>query len=298
MSEGSIAPVAAGTMAPRVGEFRRIRRVMFSRWVVQFGVAVIIVFALVAAVAPWIAPYGEDAQSLMTRLEQPSQGHWLGTDELGRDALSRMIYGSRVSLVVGIVAVSIAGICGMTMGLIAGYFGGWIGTIIMRITDALLSLPALILMLAIAGSLGQGLNSVLISIGIVMLPTYSRLMYAQVLTLKESDYVLAGHVIGAGDLRIMIAHLLPNAFPPLLVLLTTNLGNAILFEAALSFLGIGIKPPAASWGSMIATGYRYLMTNPLLSIAPGAGIMLVVLAFNMVGDGLRDALDPRLRGTV
>jgi len=199
---------------------------------------------------------------------------------------------------VGIVVVIIAGVIGMFMGLVAGYFGGWINAAIMRINDAMMCIPPIVLMLAISAVLGGGLKSILISVGIVLAPTYCRLMCGQILTLKESDFITAANIIGANDLRIMIRHLLPNAFPPLLVLLTINLGTAIMFEATLSFLGIGIAPPTAAWGSMVMSGYRYLLKNPVLSFAPGLSIMLLVLGFNMVGDGLRDALDPRLKGTL
>jgi ABC-type dipeptide/oligopeptide/nickel transport system permease subunit len=199
---------------------------------------------------------------------------------------------------VGIVAVTIAGTIGMILGLIAGYFGGWINTIIMRFTDALLAIPPIVLMLAIAAVLGGGLFNVLVALGISMMPTYCRLMCAQVASLKENEYVMAARSIGARNLRIILRHLLPNAFPPLFVLLSINLGTAIMMEATLSFLGIGIKPPVATWGAMVSVGYQYLLGNPLMSFAPGFAIMLVVLAFNMAGDGLRDALDPRLRGKI
>jgi peptide/nickel transport system permease protein/oligopeptide transport system permease protein len=288
----------AGTSAPRVSEFRRIRRVMASRWVVVFGALSILLFILLALTAPWLAPYGPLEQDLMATLQPPSWRHLLGTDDLGRDVLSRILYGARISLLVGIVVVTIAGVIGMFMGLLAGYFGGWINAVIMRVNDALMSLPPIVLMLAISAVLGGGLKSILISVGIVLAPTYCRLMCGQILTLKESDFITAAHVIGAGNLRIMVRHLVPNAFPPLLVLVTINLGTAIMFEATLSFLGIGIAPPTAAWGSMVMTGYRYLLKNPVLSFAPGLSIMLLVLGFNMVGDGLRDALDPRLKGRI
>ena len=282
----------------RVSELQRVYRVMVSRWVVVFGIVTILVFVLAAATAPWLAPYNPLEQNLRSTLQHPSRAHLLGTDDLGRDVLSRIIYGSQISLLVGIVVVTVAGVLGMIMGLVAGYFGGWTNAIIMRINDTLMSLPPIVLMLAISAVLGGGLKSILISVGIVLAPTYCRLMCGQILTLKESDYITAGHIIGANDLRIMVRHLLPNAFPPLLVLLTINLGTAVMFEATLSFLGIGIAPPTAAWGSMVMSGYRFLLKNPILSFAPGLSIMLLVLGFNMVGDGLRDALDPRLKGKI
>jgi peptide/nickel transport system permease protein/oligopeptide transport system permease protein len=186
----------------------------------------------------------------------------------------------------------------MLLGLVAGYFGGWIQTIIMRLTDAFMSIPPLVLMLAIAAFLGGGLKNVLISLSIGIIPTYTRLMCGQVLTVKENDYVIAANIVGDSDTSIIFRHLLPNTFPPLMVLITLNMGGSILMEASLSFLGIGIKPPTATWGNMVSLGYKYLISNPILSLAPGLSILLVVLSFNMVGDGLRDALDPKLRGTI
>jgi peptide/nickel transport system permease protein len=283
---------------PQVSEIRRIFKVMFSRGVVVFGAVIVIALLLTAALGPLIAPYDPIKPDLSITLQQPSSEHILGTDALGRDVLSRIIHGARVSLWVGVIAVSIACIVGMSLGLAAGYFGRWVNNIIMRIMDAMMAIPPLPLSLAIAALLGGGLRNVMISVGISLVPTYCRLMCGQVLTIKESDYITAANVIGANDIRIMLRHLLPNSFPPLLVLITLNMGIAILAEASLSFLGIGISPPAAAWGAMVSDGYRYLFTNPVLSFAPGVAIMLVVLAFNMVGDGLRDALDPRLRGII
>ena len=281
---------------PSVSSFRHFLTIMFGRGVVIFGIVVLFLFILLAIFAPLIAPYGENDQDLMQTLAQPTLKHWLGTDELGRDLLSRVIYGSRISLLVGLVAVTIAGVIGMGLGLVAGYMGGWANTIIMRFVDALLALPPLILMLAIAAILGRGILNVLIALGIGMMPTYCRLMCGQVLTIKERDFILVSRGMGSGNMRIMLRHILPNTFPPLLVLVTINLGAAIMMEASLSFLGIGILPPTATWGGMVAGGYRFLLTNPIISFAPGVAITLVVLAFNMAGDGLRDALDPRLRG--
>jgi ABC-type dipeptide/oligopeptide/nickel transport system permease subunit len=186
----------------------------------------------------------------------------------------------------------------MTLGLLAGYFGGMVNTLIMRLMDAFMAVPMLMLALAIGAALGGGLTNIIISLGVAIIPTYARLMCGQVLAVKEEDYVKAGEVIGGSDIRIMLMHVLPNSLSPLIVLATLNLGTAILAEAGLSFLGLGIAPPGAAWGAMVNDGYRYLLTNPVLSFAPGLCVMLVVLAFNLVGDGLRDALDPRLRGTL
>jgi peptide/nickel transport system permease protein len=288
----------AMVMAMPKSGFRRIIRAMFSRKVVIFGTVIMGIFLFLSAFGTFIAPYKPNVQDLSNFLKQPTWTHLLGTDAFGRDILSRLIYGARISLMVGVVAVAISGFIGMLLGLLAGYFGRVADNVIMRIMDTLMALPPIALVLAIAAALGGGLLNVMIALGIGMIPTYCRLMYGQVRTLKESDYITAANVSGAGNWRIMMRHILPNAFPPLLVLITLNMGTAILMEATLSFLGIGISPPTATWGSMINDGYRYLLTNPVMSVAPGVMIALVVLSFNLVGDGLRDALDPRLRGTL
>ncbi len=279
-------------------ELRRVVRVFFTRKLVLIGFVIIVVAILAALFAPWVAPYDPYEQDLSSSLLQPCSSHLLGTDALGRDTLSRIIYGTQTSLKVGIVAILIAAGIGMTLGLLAGYFGGFTNTIIMRCIDALMAFPMILLALVIAALLGGGLTNVIIALGITMLSTYCRLMCSQVLTVKENDYIMASRAIGTSNLRIMLRHILPNSFPPLIVLITMNLGFAILAEAGLSFLGIGIEPPGAAWGAMVSEGYRYLFTHPMLSFAPGIAIMLLVFAFNMVGDGLRDALDPRLRGVL
>jgi ABC-type dipeptide/oligopeptide/nickel transport system permease subunit len=283
---------------PKTSELRRIQRIFFSRGVVVFGVIVIIVTILSAIFAPLIAPYDPYTPDLMNTLQQPSRAHLLGTDPVGRDTFSRIIYGTRTSLMVGLVAVGMAAIVGMSLGLTAGYFGGWVYAINMRFIDSLMAFPLILLALIIAAMLGGGLTNLMIALGVGLLPAYARLMCGQVLSVKENDYVMAGHAMGSGNLRIMFRHLLPNCFPPLIVLITMMMGMTILAEAGLSFLGIGIEPPGAAWGAMVNDGYEYLLTHPILSFAPGLAIMLVVFSFNMVGDGLRDALDPRLRGVL
>ena len=283
---------------PRVNEIRRILKTMFSRWVVIIGAVIFIALIFTAIFAPLFAPYDPIKQELRNALAQPSAEHLLGTDEVGRDILSRIIYGSRISLMVGVIVAGVAGFFGTILGLIAGYSNAWINNIIMRIIDALMAIPPLVLALAIGAALGGGLTNIMIALGIALIPGYCRLMCAQVLTIKENDYITAANSLGASDRRILLNHIFPNAYPPLLVLVTFNLGSAILAEAGLSFLGIGIMPPEAAWGSMVSSGYKYLLTNPLMSIAPGVAIILVVVALNLVGDGLRDALDPKLRGVI
>ena len=295
---GKRTPQDYDESAPRVSALRQFRRVFFNRGVVVFGLVVIVVIVLCAIFAPWIAPYNPYEQDLSIALAQPSSDHFLGTDNLGRDTLSRVIFGSRASLMVGIVAITIAVTIGMWLGLIAGYFGGKTYAVIMRVMDAMMSFPMILLALVIAALLGGGLKNVMIALGIGLIPNYARLMCGQVLNIREQDYVTAARAMGAKNLRIMLRHVAPNCFPPILVQLSMMMGHTILAEAGLSFLGVGLEAPAAAWGAMISDGYQDLLTNPMLSFAPGLAIMITVFSFNMVGDGLRDALDPRLRGTI
>ena len=294
-AEATVSTEIIGTI-PRVSEFSRFRRVFLSRGLVVFGMVVILLLIVVAIFAPLLAPYDPYELDLGNTLSQPSKAHLLGTDALGRDTLSRIIYGARTSLMVGLIVVTVGAVIGMSLGLIAGYFGRWIHTTIMRLIDAIMSFPMILLALVIASILGGGIKNVIIALTVGLTPVYARLMCGQVLTTRENDYVMAARSMGASSPRIMIRHLVPNCFPPLIVLITMMLGTTILAEAGLSFLNVGIEAPTAAWGSMISDGREYLLSHPILSFAPGFAIMLVVFAFNMVGDGLRDALDPRLRG--
>jgi peptide/nickel transport system permease protein len=298
MAKKNIISTDFSEAPPKINEFRRFMRVFLGRKVVIFGLVVILLTIVAAIFAPLLAPYDPDMPDLDNTLLGPTWDHLLGTDSLGRDTLSRIIYGAQTSLVVGITAISVAAISGMTLGLIAGYFGGITNTLIMRFVDALMSFPMILLALTIASLLGGGLTNIVIALGVSLMSVYARLMCGQVLTVKENDYILAGRSMGASNKRMMLFHILPNCFPPLIVLVTLMMGAAILAEAGLSFLGIGVDPPTAAWGAMVSDGYKYLRTSPMLSFAPGLTIMLVVFAFNMVGDGLRDALDPRLRGLI
>jgi len=282
----------------RVSETKRIFRVLIGRPIVVFGIVIVFLTLITAIFAPFIAPYDPNQPDMDHALVKPSWEHILGTDSMGRDTLSRIIYGSRTSLTVGIVSVSIASALGITFGLIAGYFGGITYTIIMRFIDALMAFPMILLALVIAAMLGQGLTNIVISLGVAMMAGYARLVCGQVISVKENEYILGLRSMGASNPRIISLHILPNCLANIIVMMTMMLGGAILAEAGLSFLGIGISPPDAAWGAMVNNGYRYLLSDPVLSFAPGFAIMLVVFAFNMVGDGLRDALDPRLRGLV
>ena len=230
-------------------------------------------------------------------LQGMSGAHFFGTDALGRDLLSRIIYGARASLSVGLVSTLIAGSVGIALGLMAGYLGKWIDAVIMRVMDAMMSIPVVILALFIGSILGKGLGNIMLCIGIVMMPGYARMTRGQVLSVKQLDYVTAGKISGATRMKNAVKHILPNCIAPNLVLATMNLGTAILTEAGLSYLGMGINPPTASWGAMVSDGYRYLQEYPHIAIIPGIFIILTVWAFNVCGDALRDATDPRLRGT-
>jgi peptide/nickel transport system permease protein len=282
----------------RISEFRRFIRVFLGRKVVIPGLIIILAVTITAIFAPLLAPYDPYLPELDQKLQKPNPQHLLGTDSIGRDTLSRIIYGARTSLIVGVASVSIAAVIGVILGLIAGYFGGICYIVIMRFIDALMSFPMILLALLISALLGGGLKNIVVALGVGLMSGYARLMCGQVLSVKERDYVTAGRSMGASNLRIMVRHIFPNCFPPLIVMMSMMLGSAILAEAGLSFLGIGIAPPGAAWGAMVNDGYRYILSIPLLSFVPGICIMLIVFAFNMVGDGLRDALDPMLKGVI
>jgi peptide/nickel transport system permease protein len=298
MAETVIEKNEFSEKSPREIGFKRFMKVFFGRGLVIFGAIIIIILIIAAVFAPWIAPYDPYAMNLKDIFIKPGIEHPLGTDYLGRDVLSRIIYGSRTSLIVVLGAVGWAALVGMILGLIAAFFGGKVYAIIMRAMDTLMSIPSIMLALSIASLLGGGLKNVVIALAVAFIPAYARMMCGQALHVRENDYVMASRSMGAGNLRIMFKHIAPNCFPPLIVMITMRMGRAILAEAGLSFLGIGIEPPGAAWGAMVNEGYQYLFTEPLLSFFPGIAIMLVVFSFNMVGDGLRDALDPRLRGTL
>lgn len=285
-------------LPPRVNERRRFLRVLVQRKIVAFGLIVILAVLIGAIFAPWVAPFDPYDQDTDSVLSGPSSQHILGTDAIGRDTLSRIIYGTRIALLVGVLTVAFAGVSGSLIGLVAGFFGGWTYSLIMRLTDAVMAFPPILLALTVAGLVGSGMVSVVLAIGLALMPGFVRLMCGQVLSVKENEYVMAARSIGASNVSIMFRYILPNCLSPLIVQITMLMGVAILIEAVLSFLGVGIAPPTAAWGAMVYDGYQYLLTNPVLAVAPGLAIMIVVFAFNMIGDGLRDAIDPRLRGVL
>ena len=287
----------AENISVNLTEWQRFLMLFTKRRIVVIGLMLVSFFLLVAILGPLFAPYDPYAPNIEHALAQPSRTYLLGTDVLGRDTLSRLIYGARTALMVGIITVCIGSSVEIFPGLIAGYFGGAISMIIMRCIDMLLSFPMLLLTLLIASLLGGGLHNIIIALSIGTIAPYCRVVNGQTLSVKENDFIMAGRAMGSTKKRLIFRHILPNIIPTIIILVTMQLGTLILAEAGLSFLGIGIKPPGAAWGSMINDGYKYLLTNPTLSFAPGICIMLVVFGFMMVGDGLRDALDPRLRGT-
>jgi peptide/nickel transport system permease protein len=300
MSQASevVVPEPASEIPPRASQFNRMVRVFFRRKLAAAGFVILCIFAIVAAFGPLFAPFDPYKQDLKNALLDPSRTHLLGTDPLGRDTLSRIIYGARTAVLIAAIAVGIAVTLGNLLGLLAGYGGLALNMVIMRFIDALMAFPMILLALVLGAMLGGGLKNIMIALGISMMSGYARMMCGQVLSARANDYVLAAESIGATRWRIMIRHLLPNCFPPLLVMVSMQVGAVIMAEAGLSFLGLGIDPPGAAWGSMVNTGYTYLLTHPVLSFAPGLCILLVVFGANVVGDGLRDALDPRLRGTL
>ena len=259
------------------------------------GFTLLLLLVLIAIVGPLLAPYDPNAINIDDQLVGPSPNHLLGTDGVGRDVLTRLIYGARISLYVGIVAAGIAATSGGFIGLIVGYVGGLSDSIVMRIMDAIMAFPSLVLAIAISTFLGRGLTSPLIAIGIVAIPTFARLSRGQVLSTRENDYVMAAKALGAPSSRIILRHILPNVVAPIIVQLSLVAGFAIITEASLSFLGLGAGPPTATWGSMIRSGYELLEIAPWLVAFPGIAIFLAVMSFNLSGDGLRDGLDPYLR---
>lgn len=259
------------------------------------GGIVAILLALLAVAAPLVAPYDPIAQDYDHLLQGPSLQHIFGTDNFGRDIFSRIIYGGRISLSVGSLGTLLGLTIGIMIGLIAGYYGGWVDSLAMRLLDILLAFPGLLLAIAIVAVLGVGTQNVIIAIGIFSVPGFARVLRGSILSLKQQDFVMAARASGATDRRLMVSHLLPNAVAPVLVIATLRLGTAILTAASLSFLGLGIRPPSPEWGAMLSDGRQYIQLAPHVTVFPGLAILTIMLALNLLGDGLRDALDPKLR---
>lgn len=261
----------------------------------MFGLFIIMIILICAIFAELIAPYGIDDQNLRNMNQTPSAEFWLGTDSLGRDIFSRLVYGARISLQVGFIAVGIAAVVGGTLGAIAGYYGKLIDAAIMRVIDVLLAIPSILLAISIVSAFGAGLTNVMIAVGISSVPSYVRIVRASVMSVREQEFIEAARATGASDFRIIFRHILPNSLSPLIVQATLGVAGAILSAAGLSYIGLGIQPPSPEWGAMLSSSKMYFRDYPHTVFAPGLAIVITIFALNLFGDGLRDALDPKLK---
>lgn len=279
----------------RFPELRLTLKILSRNPTAVAGIVIIVLMGLLAIFAGWLAPYDPIRISLSERLQPPSMGHWFGTDEMGRDILSRVMHGARISLRIGIVVVSIAGALGTIIGAAAGFLGRWSDAVIMRIMDVILSFPSLVLAMALAAALGPGLTNAVVAVAFVMIPKFARLSRGEALAVKERQYIAAARVSGASSPWIIANHVLPNCVNSVIVLATLTLGDTILIAASLSFIGLGAQPPTPEWGAMISVGRKFLMDHPWYAAFPGLFILVTVIGFNILGDALRDVLDPRIR---
>ena len=266
---------------------KKFLKTVFARKVTVINAIIVLIFIFLAIFAPFVAPYDPDKPDFAAFLQLPSAAHVLGTDNFGRDV---------VSLIIGVLAVVVACAVGTVLGMTAGYFGGWIDDVITRLMEAVRAIPQIILAMALTAVFGSGIRNLAIILGISSMAGYVRMMRGQVLTIKQADYIMAGKLQGNKDFRLMFRHILPNSISPIIVMMTQQVGSTILAEAGLSFLGLGISAPTASWGSMVSEGRNFLMDNPVYALVPGVCVAILVISLNMLGDGVRDALDPRLRG--
>ena len=273
-------------------------KLLFSRRLMVVCAVIILIYILLAIFAPQICKYDPNRIMPAQSLTGITKDHPLGTDSLGRDQLTRIIYGTRTALLIGFASIVVGGIAGILLGTLAGYFGGWVDFVIMRITDALLAIPSIVLAMSLMLILKQNIFNIVIAVSISSLTGYIRIMRGQVLTIKQSDYIMAGKILGMKSPALIIKHLVPNCMSPIIVTATMNLGNAILTEASLSYLNVGVPAPTAAWGSMVSNGKDYIISHPELAIAPGIAILILVLAFNLLGDGIRDVLDPRIKNNI
>lgn len=287
-AEKEMIDIPQGAWAEIWYSLRRNHRAML-------GLAFIILLVFLAIFADWIAPYGMKEQDLSNALQFPNADHWLGTDDLGRDILSRIIYGTRISLTVGVSAVVVALIAGGILGILAGYYQGWVDTLIMRFTDVLLSIPSILLAIAIVASLGSSLRNLVIAISIANVPIFARVIRSGVISIKEQEFIEASKALGANDGRIIFKHIIPNIMSPIIVQSSMGVATAILSVVGLGFIGLGLEASVAEWGTMLNSGRGYIRTHYYLTLYPGLVIMLTVLSFNLLGDGLRDAIDPKMR---
>lgn len=276
---------------PRIQFFKLLRRHPLA----AIAAFIILSFIVIAVFAPFIATHDPAITDGIHRRQTPSWSHFFGTDSLGRDVFSREVYGARVSLQVAVLAVAIAAGIGVPLGILSGFYGGWIDAVLMRVTDAIIAFPNLVLALTLVLVLGPTVVNIMLALGIGAAPSYARLVRGQVLALKQIDYITAAHAMGASDFRVMLRYLWPNTLPTIIVAASLTMGTAILAEASLSFLGVGVRPPTPTWGGMLNEAFTQIYSAPFLSFFPGAAIFLITLSFNLLGDGIRDILDPRLR---
>jgi peptide/nickel transport system permease protein len=269
----------------------------WSNPLARWGLAIIAMVLLMALLAPWIAPYDPDAIEVKSILIAPSSAHWMGTDGLGRDVFSRMLFGARISLLVGFVAVGIATVIGVILGAVSGFYRGWVDIVVMRLVDVMLSIPTFFLILAVIAFLTPSIWNIMIVIGLTSWMSVTRLVRAEFLSLREREFVLSAQALGAGNFRLIFRHLLPNSLTPIIVSSVLGIASAVLIESGLSFLGLGVQPPQASWGNILTDGKEYIQFAWWLSLFPGMAILLTVLGYNLLGEGLRDALDPRTANT-
>lgn len=294
MSEAVVTPQKQ-VKERKTGPWRDGWRSFKKNKIALIGASIVLFFVTLAIFGPIVAPQGINEQMLTNKLQAPSAEHWFGTDDLGRDVYSRVILGARISLLVGFLSVVASAIIGSLLGIIAGYYGRWVDTVISRLFDILLAFPSILLAIAIVAVLGPSLQNALIAIAIINVPNFGRLIRSRVLSIKEEEYITAAKAIGMSDMRILFSHILPNSMTPVIVQGTLAIATAIIEAAALGFLGLGAQPPQPEWGKMLADARSYFITAPWTMIFPGLSIMLVVLGFNLMGDGLRDAFDPKMK---
>lgn len=289
--------IAALTKQRKANNRKAFFKVLFGRGLIaKFAFTMTCIFILIAIIGPLLTPYTPYEASFIHALEGPSAEHWFGTDQLGRDLATRIIYGCRFSMITGVLSSLWSMIFGCTIGLAAGYFGGVFAQIVMRFCDAMLSIPGLVITMCLAAIFGGSVMSVSFIIAFSHLPSYIRMLYGQVLSLREMDYIVAAKLVGQSNPKILFKHLFPNVCPTIIISFTTGVGGAVMAESGLAYLGIGITPPTPAWGSMVNEGYAYLTTYPHLALAPGFALMLLIISLSITGDGLRDAIDPKLRG--
>lgn len=279
-------------------KFTRIKEIwkrLSQNKLAVLGLIIILVLIIVAIFADFIAPYGFDEQNLQNAFQKPGNGHLFGTDEFGRDIFSRVVYGTRISLLIGFIAVAIAVVVGVLLGAISGFYGDKVDNIIMRLMDIILSIPQILLAIAIVAALGNGLFNLMVAVGISSIPQYARIIRASVLSIKDQEFIEAAKAAGSSDIRIIFKHIIPNCLAPIIVQATLGVALAILTAAGLSFIGLGISPPTPEWGSMLSSGRSYIRDYSYMTMFPGLAIVVTIFALNVLGDGLRDALDPKLK---